>query len=223
MSEIARITRSVREKVGQTCQYYLKPGSLFKFDGNYYPYFKHEYNTTWANERAVEVPAAMGFIHRHDPAGEKAVLEVGNVLSHYHTFAHDVVDKYEQAKGVVNVDVVEYLPQKQYDLIVSISTLEHVGWDEEVKEPGKILQAISHLKTLLKPGGKMLITLPLGYNQPMDRQIGEGQIDLGRHLYLKRVSDDNCWQQVGWKDVDGIQYGVPYKFANGLLIGIFEK
>jgi hypothetical protein len=40
------------------------------------------------------------------------VLEVGNVLSHYFPVHHDVLDKYEKAKGVINEDVVEFSPAK---------------------------------------------------------------------------------------------------------------
>jgi hypothetical protein len=53
-------------------------------------------------------------------------------------------------------------------LIVSISTLEHVGWDEEDKNPVKVLQAIEILKSLLAPLGKIVVTLPLGYNPIID-------------------------------------------------------
>jgi hypothetical protein len=38
-----------------------------------------------------------------------------------------VLDKYEQAPGVINEDVVSFSPPQKYDLIVSVSTLEHVG------------------------------------------------------------------------------------------------
>jgi len=51
------------------------------------------------------------------------------VLSHYFAVKHDIVDKYEIAPSVVNEDLVNFKPGKKYDLIVSISTLEHVGWD----------------------------------------------------------------------------------------------
>ncbi len=49
-------------------------------------------------------------------------------------------------------DIVEFVPQDKYDLIISISTLEHVGWDEQPQKPGKLLQAIDHLRaTCLAP------------------------------------------------------------------------
>ena len=57
-----------------------------------------------ADERAVEVPVAQALVDRHAP---DRVLEIGNVLSHYRPQQHVVVDKYEQAAGVLNRDVLD--------------------------------------------------------------------------------------------------------------------
>lgn len=93
---------------------------------------------------------------------------MGNVLSNYFSVNHDIVDKYEKSYGVINHDIVDFNPDKKYDLIVSILTLEHVGWDEIPKEPTKILSAIKNMIALLEPEGKIVVTLPLGYNPEMD-------------------------------------------------------
>lgn len=199
------------------------PGSLFRLGWDFYPYFRHDYNSTWTNERAVEVPVVMQFYRRHSSRGTEEILEVGNVLSHYYQFRHDVVDKYEASEGVLNCDVIDYNPGKKYDLILSISTLEHVGWDEEVKDPEKILLAISHIQSLLKTGGRLIVTLPLGYNPPMDEMIVSGKIRFPVQYYLKRVSTANMWKQVGAEDVIGIKYGEPFPFANGLVIGSYTR
>jgi len=61
----------------------------------------------------------------------KNILEIGNVLSRHIKLEHDILDKYETAKGVINEDIVDFKSEKKYDLIISISTLEHVGWDEK--------------------------------------------------------------------------------------------
>jgi hypothetical protein len=53
------------------------------------------------------------------------ILEIGNVLSNHVRFEHDVLDKYEFVKGIINEDVVDFRPEKRYDLIVSISTLDY--------------------------------------------------------------------------------------------------
>jgi len=53
----------------------------------------------------------------------KNIPEIGIVLSHHVKFELDILDKYEIAEGVSNVDVVVFRSQKKYDLIVSISTI----------------------------------------------------------------------------------------------------
>jgi SAM-dependent methyltransferase len=181
---------------------YLKygVGRTFEFAGRRYRYAYRLYNLTWENERAVELPIVWRVLRE---AAGKRVLEVGNVLNHYGRYGHPVVDKYEQAPGVLNCDVVDYEPGEQYDLIVSISTLEHVGWDEEPRDPEKTLMAIKHLQKLLAPGGMLLFTIPLGYHTTFDAYLREGRVRLDEQRYMKRVAKPCTWvevpcEQVGW-------------------------
>lgn len=203
-------------------EYYIRYGSnkSFRLSGCIYDYFHHEYNATWNNERAVEVAVIWEIIKKYQG---KRILEVGNVLSHYYPVVHDIIDKFEQAPGVLNVDVIDFQPHAKYDLIVSISTLEHVGWDEEPKDPLKIIFAIKNLESILVPGGQMVVTLPMGYNHEMDRLFREKQIKFTKHHYLKRISEDNKWMEVGWKEIQDAKYDYPFPFANALVIGILEK
>lgn len=204
-----------------TLWYYktFKSGKLFSFAGRKYHYFYHKYNRTWMNERAVEVPIVWDYVTRFRG---KRILEIGNILSHYFPVTHDVVDKYEQARGVINKDVIDYSPGHGYDLIVSISTLEHVGWDEESRDPEKILRTIKNLKDLLNPGGLMIVTLSLGYNPLMDDLLKEGRLRFERQHFLKRISGDNRWKEVEWADVEGAAYDSPYFYANAIIIGFME-
>jgi len=71
--------------------------------------FCARYNTTWRNERAIEIPVVYDIVAQE--TGD--ILEVGNVLSHYFHINHDVVDKYEKAEGVTNEDIVDYSPNKK--------------------------------------------------------------------------------------------------------------
>lgn len=123
--------------------------------------YDHPYNSTASNERAIELPIAFDFI-----AGHTNVLEVGNVLGHYQDRTWACVDKYEQAPGVTNLDVLDI--SGTYDRIVSVSTIEHVGWDEPTRDPAKAIRAITHLRSLLAPGGALLITIPTGWNSFLD-------------------------------------------------------
>jgi cyclopropane fatty-acyl-phospholipid synthase-like methyltransferase len=140
------------------------------------------------------------------------------VLPHYYEFGHDVVDKFEQVPGVINEDVVDFSPGKRYDLIVSISTLEHVGYDEEPRDPQKVVRAVEHLKALLKPGGLMVITLPAGYNRPMDELLKNGALEFSGQYYLRRMTEDNQWAETGMDEAISAAYGSPYPYANGLVV-----
>lgn len=192
----------------------------FVFDGRSFDYFFHPYNTTWMNERAIEVPIVMEAVRRFEGG---RILEVGNVLSHYFRFDHDILDKYEKAAGVVNADIMEYKPSVKYDLIVSISTLEHVGYDETPKDRMKIISAVEHLRGMLTEGGVMVVALPLGYNPAMDEDIKAGRLRFARQWCFKRISADNRWQEAGLDEVGSIRYDEPHNSANGLFIGIEGK
>ena len=197
----------------------FKSAAAFTFKGNRCRYFYHLYNTTWLNERAIEVPIVMEYLKKYDG---KKILEAGNVLSHYLSFDHDIVDKYEKAPGVINADVVSFSPQGKYDLIVSISTLEHVGWDEIPREPSKIILAVENLKGLLASGGEMIVTLPLGYNCDMDIFLKEKRLIFDEAYYYRRISKDNRWIEADPNNLSGIEYDAPYPAANALFIGIIK-
>ncbi|MEK6899467.1 MAG: hypothetical protein AABW79_05210 [Nanoarchaeota archaeon] len=143
------------------------PPKEFIFNGKNYRYFYALYNATWTAERKIEIPIFEDIVK--SSSGE--ILEVGNVLNHYFPFNHEVIDKYEIAKGVINVDVIDFKPKRKYDLIVSISTIEHVGFDEKNKDKDKPEKAILHLLGLLKTKGKLIISYPVGYNPGLDATI----------------------------------------------------
>ncbi len=155
------------------------------------------------------------------------ILEVGNVLSHYFSFKHDIVDKYEKAEGVVNKDITNFQTTKKYDLIISISTLEHVGWDENptsheiTGESEKILSAVECLKNMLAPNGRIVVTVPLGYNPFLDELIKSGKLKFDKQFYLKRISKDR-WFETDWNNVKEAKFRKEVPAANALMIGVFD-
>jgi len=223
----ARKVAPIVRVFGQLTYYRIfKGGRTFSFQGSAYRYLYRQYNTTFVNERAIELPLAWDLVKRYPP---ERVLEIGNVLAHYYKpTRHDVLDKYEKAPGVINDDVVTFAPGKRYDLIVSVSTLEHVGWDEEPREPGKILRAIDNLTSLLAPGGQLFMTVPTNYNAELDGFLAEARIPFSSVGYAKRVTKDNQWREAGWSEVEHTPYiyfrrnrlgmGVS-STATGLVIG----
>lgn len=198
---------------------FFRPKS-FEFQGKKYEYFNHPYNTTRLNERTVEVPIIYAEVQKNH---SKRILEVGNVLSHYFPISHDVVDKYEKAPGVINQDILKYAPKKKYDLIVSISTFEHVGWDEFPRDKTKIPKTLKHLTTLLNPGGKMIFTVPVAINDYLDGLIHQHELPGVQMYCLKRMTASNIWAEKSWEQIRFCQYDNPFPNANGIVVGVISS
>jgi SAM-dependent methyltransferase len=191
----------------------------FDLNGNSYRYFTQRYNTAWRNERTVEIAIFEALLNQY---GGKRVLEVGNVLSHYFQDivpgrSHIVVDKYEIAEGVVNEDILSY-EAEPFDLIISISTLEHVGWDEKPRDPEKVLRAIDNLKKLVKPGGELVVSMPLAYHPPLDRALTNGEVAFDNVTYLKRMNQFNSWREVPAEALEGVVFNDPYPGASAISV-----
>lgn len=196
-----------------------KHSKTFTFRGKKYHYFIHSYNTTWLNERTVEVPIVISFIDR-----KKRILEVGNVLSHYIIVDWDVVDKFEKGNNVTNKDLIDFKPKEKYDLVISISTLEHAGYDDDEKDDKKVLKAIKNLKyNCLKKGGKMIVTLPIGYNKTMDKQLFSNKLLFNKMYFLKKISKDNYWKEVQQDEVIYSIPNVPFQGINAICIAIINN
>ncbi|MCK5602884.1 hypothetical protein KAR91_13465 [Candidatus Pacearchaeota archaeon] len=197
----------------------------FIFRNNYYSYFIHE--RSWATERVVEIPIILKYIDKN-----KRTLEVGNVLSQFVNTKWDIVDKFEFGKDIINEDIIDFKPNEKYDLIISISTLEHIGFNEDVGggekpedniDKGKIIDAINNLKTnCLKPNGKIVATVPLGYNKKMDETLFNNELGFDKLYFIKRISKRNFWKEIEKTDVVEPQYGHPFPCANYICVGIYE-
>lgn len=192
-------------------------GGTFELDGQRFPYFFHRYNLTWLNERVVEVPLADAVLSGL-PRGAR-VLELGNVLAHYERGGHDVVDKYEQAPGVRNLDVLE-LPDDgtRYDAIVSISTVEHVGVDDDSGDPTRAAAALALLHARLAPGGTLVVTIPVGYNPTLDAALVAGEVAGLRLSALRRTGAGPRWEQAPPEAVLDQGYDHSAKTARALLV-----
>jgi len=147
----------------------------FELAGQRYELLRRLHGLTWTTERAVEVPVALRVLERHRG---KRILEIGNVLSHYAAIAHEVVDKYEQAPGVRNVDLLDLPPEPAYDLVITVSTLEHVGRDEQGGDPIRAVHALERARQLVAPGGTFFATFPVGYNPELDRALPDSGLEL---------------------------------------------
>jgi len=188
----------------------------FLYEGKRFRYMFHPYGATLKSERIVEIPIAFEEMNAH--AG-KRILEVGNVLNHYRSGNHVVLDKYERSDRCLNVDVMDYQPASRFDFIVSISTVEHIGWNEHERESEKAVRALQRMHAMLEPGGTMLVTIPWGYHPALDRYVRSSECLFERVRYMKRISRRNVWIQCDASALAEVRYGWPYPFANALLVG----
>lgn len=178
-------------------------------------YYDHPYNDTLQNERAVEIPIALAWL-----AGKaRPILEVGNVLSHYVGPPLPeygmVVDRYEEAPHVRNIDVFDI--HSDWPTIVSISTLEHVERDGRPASAAAYL----HLTDLLVPGGSMLVTVPFGANPFLDETLATGAIPVTRQTTYQRDPDTG-----NWLPIDGAwpkPYGLHDPWAAAVWVGEYER
>ncbi len=184
----------------------------FVYDEKRYSYFYHSYNNACETERSIEIPIALEFLGRR-PLGP--VLEVGNVLNHYAAFQHTVVDKYETAPDVANLDVADIDFPQAFASIISISTMEHVGWDEEPFDAQKSVRAISRLRGSLLPGGEMLISFPIGHNAGLDQALREGNLGCTKVIGMKHINMMNDWMEVSLRELISCRLGNPYRRGPG--------
>ncbi|TDV57831.1 SAM-dependent methyltransferase [Actinophytocola oryzae] len=191
-------------------------GEHFTFQGERLPYAVHRYNNTFRNERAVEISIAKRFLAG---SGDGRVLEVGNVLAYYGVTGHTVIDRYEPAPGVLNDDIVDYVPERPFDTVVTVSTLEHVGRDEDPREPEKVFRAFEAVRRCVAPGGRLLVTVPVGYNRTMDEGLRDGAVTFDRETWLIRTTRRNDWRECTREEGLAGEYGHPFTAANTILVG----
>ena len=188
----------------------------FQFRGEQLPYTLARYNNSFLNERTVEISIARWFLAK---SGDGRVLEVGNVLAHYGVTGQTVLDKYEIIPGVLNDDIVDFVPESPFDTVIAISTLEHVGWDEEPREPDKVFRAIENVKNCVGAGGRVLVTVPIGHNKALDAGLRAGDVSFPQETWLARKNRRNEWAEVERDEALRQEYGEPYTGANGLYVG----
>jgi len=109
----------------------------------------------------------------------------------------------------ISGDLLKFpLPPDRFDLVLNCSTVEHVGlvgrYGVTESAPEGDLEAMSRLKELMKPGGMMLMTIPVGQDAvfaPLCRVYGEERLPLlleGYRLELETYwvkNNQNQWMQ----------------------------
>lgn len=192
----------------------------FTYRGQELQLYHHLHNYTWKNERAVEIAIATPELKRAQDQDE-SVLEVGRVLPHYVPNANwTVIDLVEAGPNVINADIVDFETTERFDLILSISTLEHVGMDDGSKDESRVADAHARIRALLKPGGKAVVTYANGYNKYLDQLLLQPSAILDDLSVLVRTG------RLGWSEstnpsaaIAEAVYGSPYRGGNVVTIG----
>lgn len=192
----------------------------------------NDYNISFFNERSIEIPFSKHLIQNYSKEYKNPnILEVGNTLIHYENdsakFQRTILDKYETHPEVINEDIKDYHPKKKFDIIFSISTLEHVGSDyEEIKEDKKFSESINHCLNLLNPNGVLIITLPIFYRSIVDKYIFNKERTFYKKYFFQRKNFRNDWVISSEKDTlknqNKLKYNLKYPLANALFVGVIK-
>lgn len=184
---------------------------MFTLGTKKFNYMVHTYNYPRINERAVEVPVAIDMLK-----GSPKALEIGAVTPHYLIHKHEVIDLYEKFPGVINADVLTYQPKEEnYDLVFSISTLDHL------LNPEQVGNAVERMKRWTSPQGFLFFTLPYGQPQKdgpwLDEMIMQNTFGMERVRFDKVNPEKHLWMWVD--DAEPLRdYGVQTRWANTVFM-----
>lgn len=154
----------------------------------------------YPTERAIEIPAAMKVVEKH-----RNILEVGNVLRlHHPELKHTVVDLYEQGENIIHKDICDFNLKRTFDLVISLSTLEHVGFEYD---DDRLRRAAGNLWKHVGEGGTLFVTFPLGYNGALQKLVTEGIIHFDRIDCYRRADYLEPWELCEWEVAVKSGYG----------------
>jgi hypothetical protein len=189
----------------------------FVWNGRSFPYYRQGgHNDPRGNERTVELPLA--FDRLASFAG-KRILEVGAVTCYYYGSDHRIVDPYDGHPAAEAVDLFDV--RGVYDLVLAISTIEHVGLPEYGETRCDIdlaLHAVDHLMGLVAPGGECFYTFPRGHHWVLDLASFD-EVLPGQISHLRRANAANDWIEETDREVIGsAAYGRPFPWGNQVTV-----
>ncbi|MDI6785163.1 MAG: hypothetical protein QMD92_00480 [bacterium] len=208
-------------------QYLENRKKTFIFQSKKYCYFYNRRNYTFINERAIEIPIFNRIVNKYKIG---KILEVGSTLWNYFHQDYHIVDKYDHSTGIINMDILSYKPKFKYDLIISISTLEHVGWNENLYSAKKsknnndcFFKTIKHLESLLSNKGVLIFSVPLGYNPFVDLSLTKNFKYFTELHFMQRSYFKNQWKQVKYKHIKNLKHNHILSYSNAIVVGVINK
>jgi len=198
----------------------------FSYNWKILKYFYNKYNITYSNERMVEIPILN---HYYNKFKWKEILEIWNVMKNYFSYDHDVLDKFDKHNYVtIKDDICSYIPENKYDFVFSISTLEHVWFEDFEKETDNkmIHKAFDNIVNNIV-WWTFVFTIPLWYNIYLDSLIYNWDLKTKywfKFIFIKRNSLLK-WIEISdiKKEKHNINYWLPYGWWNYLAIWIYKK
>jgi SAM-dependent methyltransferase len=190
----------------------------------------------WSDERAIEIPWCLS---RYD--GEQRVLDVGTAFAEpaYVQGLRELeapelvtVDLAEPADVVADVRDLPF-PDARFDLVLCISTLEHVGRDNSVygieadRSEGADDAALRELHRVLAQEGRLLVSVPAGEHDDQDWQLQRtplewvdlfercGFLVFEDELY---VHGDDAWRTATLAEAETARYGTSGPGAGAVLL-----
>lgn len=156
-----------------------------------------------ANERIVELPYVYRALGRGEPGS--SVLDVGAAESTlafslaslgYNLTAVDLHPyplSHPQLRSV-QADILEWETTERFDIVLCISTLEHIGLGVYGDEPASAVasadrSAVERLRELTTPGGIMVLTVPFGAASADKTQRAYDRAGLERLIEAWTVED----------------------------------
>lgn len=113
-------------------------------------------------------------------------------------------------------------PREEYDCVISVSTIEHVGlggYGDPAKNDGDKI-AVAKLLAALKPGGKLIVSVPFGkptiqrnmriYNH---NKLCELIPNIEVERYFFKPNRGGGWTETTSREMDNLEYEGYYKIA----------
>jgi SAM-dependent methyltransferase len=238
---------SFAPKINYPVYYFLKDNfwtrlpvvsRIIKYLCYHFPALRNKWCYLRVNERIVEIPLIVQTITKSCAQ----ILDVGcdeSLLTlHLASLGHKVtaldLNKYEFFHPNINFikgDVCSVnLPERNYDYIIFLSALEHVGLGAygEAGFGGGDRKALANVQQFLKPDGKILISVPFGqkaitatqrvYDQSSILTLFEGFQIEQEHYFLG--FGQKQWQEVMADKLSGVSSDL---FTQGMAFFCIKK